>query len=346
VNQYSDQPFFSTGILHDPNSESFELIASRERSYAKLIAPHITSQDDWSTTAYILASGDDSPRFIFSSPGSESQHITAIRYPGATAVYTDEDFVQGSSKLTWFQVNAESSSANGQIFYYKENKNGELTSLPLGTPPDTHWSFDHLGKNENGWWNGLVVNNPGETSSLCTLNLLDSHGELLQTTSLEIEPESRRALLLQDLFKYQDDENQSVLTLESDQPVLAFLLMGMEGKDQLSDVPGNLKSGQKLLLPYMDFSGDSWTGIVIRNMSTHAAGFYFEAFSHQGTMRQSTWIDLPVNSKIVFLPDEYLKDLQNYDFLIIYATRDVRGFALMGNQSQTELASLPLTPIP
>jgi len=346
VEQYSDKPFQSTGILMDPGNEVLEIIESREKSWNKLIAPHITSSPEWHTTAYILASGSDSPRFFFNIPGETSQHITAIRYPGATAVYEDDDFINNGIKMSWFQVDAESSTANGQILYYKNQGGGQLASIALGGDLQTTWEFDHLGKNSAGWWNGVVINNPNTVSTVCILSIHSENNDSLDQVQIEIDPEKREAFLLQDYFHDTSAIEASRLVIESEEPTMSFLLMGMESKDQLTDVPGNMMADKKLLLPYLNCKDDFWTGLVIANVGDQEASFYFEVYESDGSMRQSSLVEIPFQGKAVFLVEDYLQNLSESSYMIVYATRDVRGFALIGNRSQTELASLPLIPIP
>lgn len=346
VDQYSDKPFQTVGILSDPAKETFELIEAREQSHKTLIAPHITMANDWNTTAYILATGTESPRFFFNSPGQNSQHIDAIQYPGATAVYSDIDFASGQSKIAWFEVEAELSSANGQVFYFREQDGGQLASLPLSLGLESRWVFDHLGRSQNGWWNGTVINNPHSISNQCTLSVFDDQGELIDSVELELAAEERKAFLLKDIFTDFDQTEPSRLEVLSDQSVVSFLLMGMESKDQLTDVPGNMNMGEQLVLPYMRVDDAHWTGLVVQNPNESAAEFYFEVYAADGSNRQSTWIYLPGGAKSVFEPEVYLKNLEGFNHLVVFATRPIRGFALLGNRNQTELASLPLHPIP
>ncbi|PID46592.1 MAG: hypothetical protein CSB47_03180 [Proteobacteria bacterium] len=346
VEQYSDQPFESTGVILDQENGLFDLVRSNEHSWQTLVAPHITESSLWETTAYILASGNESPRFFFNVPGQMNQHISAILFPGATAVYKDSDFFSNESRISWFQVDAEISSASGLLVYHKIQDGGQLASLPLNNSSSTNWEFDHLGSKANGWWNGCVINNPNPISTKVTLSMLDQDRQILSRDELEIQALTRKAFLLESIFPDLENINATYLTLESDESVLSFLLMGMEKREQLALIPGNLKSDTQLVLPYFNSSDTYWTGIAVVNTTNQDDSFYLEAHLKDGTVKKSSAIELPGNGKSVFLLDQYIKDITACTHLTIKASSPIRGFGLIGNQTQSQLASLPLAPFP
>ncbi|PIE89104.1 MAG: hypothetical protein CR997_13045 [Acidobacteria bacterium] len=346
VEQYSDQPFESTGVILDQENGLFDLVRSNERSWQTLVAPHITESSLWETTAYILASGNESPRFFFNVPGQMNQHISAILFPGATVVYKDSDFFSNESRISWFQVDAEISSASGLLVYHKVQDGGQLASLPLNNSSSTNWEFDHLGSKSNGWWNGCVINNPNPISTKVTLSMLDQDRQILSRGELEIQALTRKAFLLESVFPDSENINATYLTLESDESVLSFLLMGMEKREQLALIPGNLKSDTQLVLPYFNSSDTYWTGIAVVNTTNQDDSFYLEAHLKDGTVKKSSAIELPGNGKSVFLLDQYIQDITACTHLTIKASSPIRGFGLIGNQTQSQLASLPLVPFP
>lgn len=341
----SDQPIAVLGQIDGAHEAVLDCFAGQSGFSDQLIGAHVPSVPElWETTAYVLASDLDSDaEFYLKLPQSDPSRLRAIMIPGATAVLHDQDFASPSGRASWFEVQVTKPVGSGLIFFEKREGNGHLTSAPLDLEPSEVWAFDHLGRADRGWWNGLVLMNPEAFDAEVTVSGLDDEGVLLAQISLTVPASVRQVGFVESMLGLKD-EDVSRLTVTSSSPLVALVLLGLDASDQLTSIQGNLSSGTHLLLPYLPESQQMWTGLVLVNPGEDGVKAWMRLRTASGSLGPEDELFLLPGQKQVYLLESMFGDMTGYTHLEVESEGGLRGFALLGDRDQTRLATVNLEP--
>ncbi len=342
----SDQPLSTSGIIDDAVNDSFDIFAGVKDFRDVLYLPHIPSLPDiWETKTYVLSSELESDtQFFLQRPNEAPTQIRAILIPGSTAVLSESDYLTGTGRATWLQLNATETAGSGLAIFNKKGASGQVATMPLNLKPSNAWHFDHVGRRDNGWWNGLILCNPNFSSTLVRIYGLDDNSVPLAEAEIEIASQSRIADFVRSFVESTADPI-SRLRIESDVDIVAFLLSGIDDNDQLTAITGNLPESSDLTLTHIPQSLDGWVGLSLVNPRSQRAAISMRAYTASGQASPDIFLDVQAQGKRVFLLSDVLENAHLYTHLSVTSNVSIRGFALIGNTSHTQLATVNLEPV-
>lgn len=340
----SDQPLAACTVLEDAYAQKLDIFPAVQNFQNLLMAPHLPSQaQNWKTTGFIVSSNlTQDAEFFVKYPGVENSRIRSIFVPGSTATIQDSDF--DNTRPGWYQVSTNQPAGSGILFYDRLTGPGQLASVPMEPMPATLWEFDHLGSVQAGWWNGLVLMNPQPSPAHATLTTFSADFTVLDVVDLEVPAETRLVDLLESWMPSMHQAAPSRLMIQSDQPLLTMLLIGMHNEQLLTTVPGDQALSKTLLLPLISSNPEHWHGIALVNPGDQAAFSRLIPYTATGQAGPETTLALPARGKTVWLLEDLFPTLRSYASMRIVSTRPVRGLVLTGNRQQTQLATIKLVP--
>ena len=338
----SDQPVKAIAVIEGKNGKVLDIIHSSDESKAVLYGAHVpTDTELWQTKAYLVASEfDTDSSFELALSGASGQDIKSLRAPRYSTILTDAEFNTASGRSPWFRVDATNKAGSGVFFFERRDNGSQLASLALDTDPLPRWSFDHLGDDRNGWWNGLILVNPDAVAASVKLDALDADGETLAETTLRLEPRTKIANLVGGLIP--TDVPPSRLTVESDRPIIAGLLLGRQDQEILTSVMGNGAVGKTFIVPFIPRREDRWLGLAVTNTAYATALVTVTPYQSSGEAGEPREITVPARGKQTFLAGDLFGDLTGYDVLLIESGLNIRVFGITGNEGQ--LATVPTFP--
>lgn len=341
----SDRPFSASGIIEDPFADTFDVFSAVPDLNQTLYLPHIPSLPNiWETKTYVLSADlEQDNLFYLQLPNQSPSQIRAILVPGATAVLDEDDYMSEGSRATWLQLNATAAAGAGLAVLNKLGDSGQVATMPLNQQPDTQWDFDHVGMRENGWWNGLILCNPNLSDTTVTITGYDAEYNAIAQGVLVLDAQTRQADFVQ-TFLHNETAPVSRLAVNSDSPIIAFLLTGIDDNDQLTAITGNLAESKELTLPYLPSSMDSWVGLSFVNDKGQRAAISLRAYNQAGQVSRDVFLDVAAYGKRVVLLSDILELASQYTHLTVTSNVAIRGFALVGDTAHTRLATVNFVP--
>ncbi len=338
----SDQPVVAVGLVEGKDGQTLDLFSSVTESEEVLYGPHIPVNTGlWQSRAYVIASEFDlDSAFGLRLPG-EYRDLKSLRAPRYSVVLDNEDFRTGGTPGSWFKIEATDKAASGIFFFERADNASQLTSISLNQKPMTSYSFDHLGSELNGWWNGLILFNPGAFDISANLVAYNEEGDKLGVADVVVPRETRIAEVLPAFLP--TVASPSRLEIEASGELIAGLLMGRQDQEILTHIPGDNVSGKRFLLPWLPKKLGRWTGLALTNTVNATVRAELWPVTANGELGESRAIIVPPKGKSLTLLLDLFDDLNDYRSMIIESNHAIRIFGITGNDGQ--LATVPVTPI-
>jgi hypothetical protein len=137
-------------------------------------------------------------------------------------------YFQNYEGLSWVQIQSDVPLAGLELFGGTSEQQPYLAGFLLSSETGSRISFP-LVQVQQGWWSGISLLNPGNTSASGNLTCLDSQGMILQTIPITLESRQKHLILAPE---------GCTQALWKGDPCTAFLLTGDDGRQKLGGYLG------------------------------------------------------------------------------------------------------------
>ncbi len=340
----SDGSIGAVAVVEDRDRKTLDIVPSVASSRQTLYGTHVPVDDRfWETSAYVVSSEYDlDSDYQLELPGQAPENIRALRAPRYSTVLADNDFYDAfQERSPWFRVNATAASASGVLFFGRKDNGSQLASISLDAEPVTRWSFDHLGDSANGWWNGLILLNPGKDPVKATLTGLDRNGESIAVRDLVVEGEVKVVDFVSALLQLTAQPTPSRLEIVSDAPIVASMLFGRQDTEVLTNVPGNLPERNRAVMPWLPRDEEDWGGVALTNLRQRTIRVLVTPVRADGSQGDSASVDLGPGEKALFLLKDLIGEPWQYDQVLLESGGPFRFLGLTGNFTRGQMATVP-----
>lgn len=347
VEVLSEEPLLAGGLIEDKNKQFLDVFPPIQEVGSMMRGLHLPAQTDiWETRAYLLdVDLENETDFYLDTPTGHSDPIRGLYFPGGTVVLKDPDFQKEEGRLPWFQISATEPSASGRLFFFAKDMQDQLTSIPLSYEDSRLWTFNHLGNSNQGWWNALVMLNPGTLPSSVTVNGYGADGVLIVDQTVSLAAGEKWAGLVETLLNYQGEIPLARLVLRSDRNIAAFLLMGNTGQEVMTSIPGNTGKQKNHILPFLGQGQDRWSGVALHNDSDSPSEVSLTFYKDNGLASEPFDMTIEPHGKRVFTFSELGIADGSYAWAKISASqKHLSVIGLMGGPNPGQLATLIAAP--
>lgn len=343
---YSEAPLTSTGLIFANNLESLDVYGESKELSDVLYGPHITQGQEWETRAYMVSADSDvDPTFTFRFPGEvDERRVDGFIIPNGTGAVGEEDFALANTRPTWFEVNSASRTGAGLMLYRTTENNDMLASVPMTGKLERLWTYEHVGNNANGWFNGVVMMNPGEAANAVTIRGYNTEGALIESVSVEVPPQSRAVGQLSQFFGA--GVSVARLEVEGTEPIVSFLLLGRVEGDRMTTIPGNLTPHEDLVLGLLPTDTSYWVGLALVNQGASETAVRLIPYTEQGEAGNELVVTVPANQKRLISVFDEIELSDDYTHMMIRASEPIIAYALTGDYANHQLATIPLEEAP
>lgn len=337
---YGEQPLSASGVLNAQDGSVFDIFVNPESMSHTLYGPHLPEDTaNWQTSSYMVSPDPQiDPTVVYRLPGDDPQRVDeGFIIPSGTGVLDDTDFNGSQGRGSWFELDAGNGAVAGLMLYYRTGQHPLLASLPMPGAAETTWRFDHVGRPENGWWNGLVVTNPDSQNANVTLRGFDGDGNTLASVEFAVSPQQRVADIVANLLP--EGIAPARIEVQSDTPVLSFLLMGRYEGNRLTTIPGNLSKGRKFVLPHMPSTDEFWSGLSLLNDNNEVVSVTITSYDQNGNSLEPIELQTQPGSRNLYDLAGLLGD-RNPSHLVLDADAPISTYGLVGDTQNERLATL------
>ena len=190
----------------------------------------------------------------------------------------------------------------------------------------------------NGWWTGIVANNPSVSACTITITPYSAEGAPLSPKTLPIEGKEKYVGVVADLGLPADT---AWFRIDSTRPLSGFELFGTVNGNQLAAYAGGGGTGVKAgTFAKVEKSG--WTGIAFVNTEADLATVLLIAYNDSGNMVATQALTVGAHAKVVNLAEAiFSRDISSATYIAYSSDRNVVGFQLNGSSDGMMLDGLP-----
>jgi hypothetical protein len=342
----SDKPLYGMGLTQPRDGSSVDVFGFAGEQASHLYAPHLPSDTQtWETSAYVVWSDPDTDTFFdYRLSDGISRRIDGLRLPTSVGVLSDSHFQELDGRATWLEVQADDPVASGILFYSGRNDHSRLASVPMNAQPNTVWRYEHVGDHSRGWWNGLAVLNPADHNTVATVAGYRADGEWLTSVNIQLPSRTRVVNVLTDLLG-ETVEPVSRVEVQSEDPVITFLLLGRLDGSLLTTVAGNLPAAREMIVPHIPDLTRDWVGLALVNDGRSPRQVVLEPYSATGVPGEPVTLTVNASEKRLLSLGDVLPQGASPAHLIIRPEFEIHAYALTGDMAANHLATLPVVPV-
>jgi len=189
--------------------------------------PHIANDIQWKTSLVFDSTSDLTEIItgIFYNNSKESSLFSITLEPNKSFEYNITDGECGI-------VNC-SEAVSVRAVYENRLERGIAEFLIDSNTSNQIYFLTPSYNSENLTWMGIALMNPGNIAANSVLTAFNKEGEQLQNINIFVEPNSKKANLLSNLFSEINWENIAYISVVSDKPVTGITISGKDNKQLL-----------------------------------------------------------------------------------------------------------------
>jgi len=221
----------------------------------------------------------------------------------------------------WFEGAAKMSNAAGVSGLLLVGSPRQLHGASLLDSAATELVFSHLAQNEL-WWTGYAVFNPGDSPASLDLTAYDNSGEVVLA-----QPGFAHIPALQNTINEIDLPAEAAwLRLESSAPVVGYLAFGLTSGMEIGGFNPTGAAVQRGVFPKLETDG--WTGIAFVNHAEGVNQVRLSARDDEGVAMARSTINLEAGEKWVGLSWDLFsgKDISEATYVSFEADTALIGF--------------------
>ncbi len=307
--------------------------ATPRPSQTDLFLPLIASSQDWWSGIVWLNTTNQTK----SLPLSFDTGQNAVRTLGPLGLdaFTIADLFGGVPQPDISTARVANSSGMVGLLYFGNTQT--LVGVGLSEATATELHFPHVAEDEH-WWSGFVVANPGSQIADLTMIFRDALGNNLGSGNARLGA-GQRLTGTPDSLRL--PRNTAWFSVLSSQPVMGFQLLGAQNGKQLAGSAVVNLATRTGVFPKLDRNG--WTGIVLVNAGSEAAQIQLQARDDAGGLVAGNTLHLAAGQKWVDLSPMLFpnQDISTATYINFVSTRAVIGLQVNGSQDGTMLDAVP-----
>jgi hypothetical protein len=203
---------------------------------------YVTGTGQWRTTLSVVnvdnVDGTLTMRLI-NDEGVQigATKVMAIGGRGKLQITDQDFFVPVGQEIVsgYVEVRSNGPRLLGDIVFGDPDQETMASSLPLEAGTRKGMVFGHVVENDT-WWTGIALLNPGGTDAVVGIELYDNTGKLMRSKQELLKAGCREIGLLWQYFEGLG-EHQGYMKVSSDQGLAGFALFGTSGLSLMSAVP-------------------------------------------------------------------------------------------------------------
>ena len=308
-----------------------------------IYVPHIAADTNFYTLGSLVNVSDFTDSFGFTA-GEEDFAIDTLP-PARQDLFEFRDElmdgeVRGSGWGELTSANADTLMTAVEVFGRSVQTNlRQSVGVSLDAESGSRLIFPHLAANTTVFWTGVVIINPHPNTASVNYRVYDAEGQVVAVPNPPTQLASgAKQIFLVDRNRQDLGAGAAWLEVESDLPILGYMLFGSYAPDDFFSGFQSLKRGSQMLcFPYIEPLGsDQFTGIALVNLGSAETTVDLELVDRAGNTRAQISRDLGPKQKLVELArDLFTETFEIGDKILVHGSTDLAGFELFGAGRRT-----------
>lgn len=310
----------------------------------KIYVPHIAASSLFYTLGSLINLSAATDDFSFTA-GNENFPIGSLN-GGQQSIFDFRDEimdgeVRGNGWGALKPAETATRTAAVEVFGRSEQTGlRQSVGVSLDQSTGNQLIYPHIAAQTNIFWTGVVVINPNDEPVNVQYSIFDADGNTVQAPEIEttIQPGVKKTFLVdpgtQDL-----GVGAAWLRIDSDMPILGYMLFGSSGGDDFFSGFQSLKKGStRLCFPFLDESlvEGGFTGVALVNPLDETTNVDIILVNRAGTEKARKTEPLAARQKFVALARDFFSEsFENGDKIIIHCETILAGFEIYGRGRTT-----------
>ncbi|MCB1053702.1 MAG: hypothetical protein KDC71_24070, partial [Acidobacteria bacterium] len=330
--------------------QKFEFYEYQKNHY---LIPHLGNSEQWANTLFF---GSDQQVKLSLEIGGEPGY-ELISDPLQVGTWAFEGIERGTGFVRLLNHTENPTLGNDAYwngifeFARRDGIAGSAAIAPIPyrtTPGSTSLILPHVAKDQENFWTGYSLLNPGNTTTLVQGVAYGYQGEVLAQTDFLLPPQTQDIRIIQKLFPSLPIPTIAWIRFTSETPICGIELFGSPNpkKGYLAgfELAPSSRLAQLLLFPAVGFDSDRVTGLSLVN--PHSQSISIEIALCQDVLGGDNLVQLgnyqiPAFGKWTALLDDLRQNSgiphSQMRAIRVYSNLPITGFVLIANNELTQL---------